>query len=289
MRLDLLPFLRCPSGCTGDLIVCGTPDGDQILTGALTCPQCHLVNPIQQGIARLLPTDIADYPTEAPADKPEDAAIALKRAEMACRDDQVEEYDRMWYLTLYGFVEIPMTLAMLSPAQDHVILEAGCGTGRMTQAFAGRCDRLIAADFSWESLKVCQEKMLRAGVTNIDYIQADICRLPLKHSSVDRAASCGVLEHIPTPESRQEAIRDINRVLKPGGVLALSAYNHTLLMRLLGDREGKHAGRIYYHRFDREELRDLLSTAFNVDTITGALVYYLVARCRKSMEAERYA
>ncbi len=211
----------------------------------------------------------------------EDEAIKRKRSEMRARDEQTEDYDRMWYLNLFGLLEVPATLRHLNLSSEHTLLEAGCGTGRMTGQFARRCKRLVSVDYSWKSLKSCRTKLQRRGIKSVDLIQADICHLPFREQAFDRVVSCQVLEHIPTPASRQAAICDLARVLRPGGNLAISAYQYSLMMRLFGRKEGEHAGGIYFYRFEREELRRLLSSAFEVRSMTGALVYHYIARCVK--------
>jgi ubiquinone/menaquinone biosynthesis C-methylase UbiE/uncharacterized protein YbaR (Trm112 family) len=313
MNTSLVKLLSCPS-CGGEsleLVALGRR-GDEIETGALRCA-CGRVYAIQEGIARMLPEALYDASPPPPAllkdegggacpersegMKDEDGqihpssfilhpsdgeAVAHKRSEMRARDEQVGEYDRMWHLNLFGRIEIPVTLHQLSLKPQHVLLEAGCGTGRMTREFASRCFHLIGADFSWESLRVSTQKLRQAGVRNVDLIQADICRLPLRACAFDRVVSCQVLEHVPTPESREKAVEEMARVLRPGGNLVLSAYRYSLLMRLFGQKEGRHAGRIYFYRFCRRELRALLSRVLTVEAITGALVYHYTARCRKT-------
>src|SRR5262249_11805280 len=178
-------------------------------------------------------------------------------------------------------IEIPITLAQMNLRPDDVLLEAGCGTGRMTPTFARRCRSLLAVDFSLESLRVCRSKLERAGVTNADLIQADVCALPFRSDLFSKVVSCQVLEHIPTPESRARMVAELARVARGGGRVVLSAYQHSLFPRLFGQKEGAHDGGIYYYRFHRRELRDLLADALEVQGVTGALVYHYLARCRK--------
>jgi ubiquinone/menaquinone biosynthesis C-methylase UbiE/uncharacterized protein YbaR (Trm112 family) len=281
MRPETLSFLCCPSGCAEAL--CLTSDetaGEEILQGALHCPVCGKSYPIQNGIARMLPNFLAEpEPAPVPLDSVE---IERKRSEMAARDAQVEDYDRMRGLELFGkYWEIPSTLAELNPAANDVLLEAGCGTGRMTPSFADRCKTHIAVDFSLESLRVCQRKLEKAGITNVALIQADICALPLKEGVFDRVVSCGVLEHVPTVESRARMIAELARVAKGGSPVVISAYYHNLFTRLFGEKEGAHAGGIYFFRYDRRELNQALTPSLTVERITGKLLYYYLARCRK--------
>ena len=66
MRTDLLDILACPV-CRGTLTLQAetiapddAPDAGEVLTGALTCPVCPEVYPINEGIPNLLPPDLRD-------------------------------------------------------------------------------------------------------------------------------------------------------------------------------------------------------------------------------------
>lgn len=263
-------LLRCVNGCDSPL----AQNHD-----SLSCPSCSRDYPIKDGIIRMLPNSLCGG-QEGSVSSDEHADVR-KRSEMKARDAQVGDYDRMWYLNLFGAIEIPMTLGYLSPEPHHTMLEAGCGTGRMTRSFAERCDQLVSIDFSLESLKVNARKLHHHGVKNVLLVQADLCRLPFKTNAFDRVVSCQVLEHIPTPRSREAAVGELARVLDSGGTLVLSAYQHSLLTKLFGQKEGEHEGGIPFFRFERAELRALLERELKVEHITGKLVYHYTACCRK--------
>lgn len=276
MTTKLVEILRCPMGCGSRLdLSVRRQVGDDVRTGELTCGACGVAFPIERGIARLLPPDLR-------AAQAADAVTTKKRSEMKARDAQAKHYDQMWYLTLYGRVEIPMTLRQLQPLPQYRLLEGGCGTGRMTAAFAESCSELVSIDFSWKSLTACAAKLRLGKVRNVDLVQADLCRLPFAPECFDGVASCGVLEHIPSDDSRSAAVGQLTHVLKPGGRLVLSAYNHSLWTRLFDRREGEHPGGIYYYRFTKADLTDLLSRSIQVLRVSSALVYYHLATCLKA-------
>lgn len=246
------------------------------MEGELRC-SCGRSYPVEQGIARLLPEQLGAATGSA------DDAERWKRSEMRARDEQAGAYDRMWHLALFGLAEVPLTLRYLQPRASDVVLEAGCGTGRMTTACASRCHRLVAVDFSMESLRLNAAKLHKNGVRNVTLLQADICRLPFRDGVFTRLVSCQVLEHVPTEQSRKAAVGEFARVLSAGGKAAVSAYQYNLLMRLMRARSGAHAGGIFYHRFRRPELCALLSEGLRVERMTGALVYHYLARCTKEV------
>ena len=264
MLPSLLPLLTSPE--TGESLTLNVRQraGEEIVDGNLTDDTGHIY-PIQDGIPRLLPHQLRD----------------AQISEIAARDAQVGDYDRMAFLNLFGKVEIPLTRRALGAQKSDILLEAGCGTGRMTRQLSPAVRELIAMDFSFESLRVNRRKLQMAGVTNVHLIQGDLCRLPFADGVFDRIVSCQVLEHIPGPEARAAAVADLSRVLQPGGTLILSAYQHSLLTRTFGEKEGMHDGGIPFFRFTRAELRETLGAHFAVHSITGALVYLYLARCSR--------
>lgn len=273
MRRVTAPLLRCPTGCSNSLqIRSAKEEAGRILTGTLHCKDCGGEYVIEQGIARMLPREMQSGRATGDAGR--------KQTEMKARDAQAAAYDRMLGLRLFGVFELPATMRRVHVGSSHTMLEAGCGTGRMTRAFAAHCSSLVAVDFSWESLLSCRRKLAAAGVQNVDLIQADLCRMPLADGVFHRVASCQVLEHIPSEQARAEMVRQLARVAAPDARIVVSAYQHSVLTRAFDRKEGEHEGGIYYYRFAKKELRALLATAMQVDSVSGSLVYHYMATCR---------
>ncbi|MBV9851873.1 MAG: methyltransferase domain-containing protein [Armatimonadetes bacterium] len=239
--------------------------GEEIWEGCLTDAAGHRY-PVEKGIPRLLPGSLLD----------------AQRSEIAARDAQVRDYDRMAFLRLFGEVEIPLTRRALAARPSDRVLEAGCGTGRMTRRLAERTGDLVAVDFSFESLRANRKKLRGGGLGHVPLVQADLCHLPFAPGTFDRVVSCQVLEHVPGDSARRRAVSELARVARPGGTLALSAYKHSLWTRAFARKEGAHNGGIPFFRFTRRELRALLSEGFEVQSMTGVLVYIYLARCRKT-------
>jgi len=265
MLPSLLPLLASPETGGPLKLTVRERAGEDVVDGSLTddAGQVYL---IQDGIPRLLPREMLD----------------AQKSEIAARDAQVGDYDRMAFLNWFGKVEIPLTRRALGPLPTDLLLEAGCGTGRMTAILSQSVREMAAIDFSFESLRVCRRKLLAAGVGNVHLVQADLCRLPFAECAFDRIVSCQVLEHVPGPEARAAAVGSLSHVLKPGGTLALSAYKHSLLTRAFAQKEGRHDGGIPFFRFTQSEMRETLATHFTVHSITGALVYLYLAKCSKT-------
>lgn len=263
MRHALLPLLISPDDGTPLTLTVTAQTGEEIVTGTLTDGGGRRY-PLEDGIPRLLPG----------------ALLEAQKSEIAARDAQVEAYDAMTFLNLFGRFEIPLVLRHLQPQKSDRLLEAGCGTGRMTPTLAGCVRELVAIDFSFESLRVNRKKLQAAGISHAALVQADLCHLPFAPAVFDRIVSCQVLEHVPGEAARRAAVADLARVAKSQAPLVLSAYQHSLLTRLFGKKEGEHDGGIPFFRFTRPEFRDTLATGFHVRSVTGALVYLFLARCQ---------
>lgn len=101
--------------------------------------------------------------------------------------------------------------------EGKVALEIGCGVGRMTRSFARRFARTFAMDISEEMLRRGQD--LSPEVANITWVHGNGSDLSAVESeSVEFAFSYIVLQHVPTSDLVLGYVREMLRVLRPGGV-----------------------------------------------------------------------
>ena len=103
------------------------------------------------------------------------------------------------------------------------ILDAGCGAGRhLCEAFRGNGIDVVGIDLKWEDLEKTRSFLcLMSAECNGRWLvsQGDVTRLPFKDEAFDAVICSEVLEHIP---DNQAAVRELVRVLKDGGPLAVS-------------------------------------------------------------------
>lgn len=288
LRRELLSLLTCPE--TGDTLSGWDGTAPE---GRLTTPagRCY---PVEDGIPNLLPDALRAIPDKpllaAARTESDETESAQMRSEMAARDAQAADYDRMLGLRLFTAVEVPLTLYYLRPEPSHLMLEGGCGTGRMTAAFARRVRGLVCVDFSRESIRAARSKLPAALRARTLFVQADLSQLPLRSGSFDRVGSFGVYEHLPTEEARDRALGHLTRVLaarERGGRLALSAYRWGPPQSLLSEKEGHHPGGIYFVRLTMAELRARVERHLVVGGGTEALLYYHLLWGRKPVASTK--
>ncbi len=272
LRAELLSFLTCPE--TGEPL---TGWNGETNTATLTAPGSGRTYPVRDGIACLLPAALQDAAT---------IEYAEKRAEMLARDAQVGDYDAMVGLRLFTAAEVPLTLSYLRLEPAHLLLEGGCGTGRMTPFFAERVRGLVCVDFSMASLRVARGKLSPEHRAKTLFVQADLSKLPLCSAVFDRVGTFGVYEHIPTENARDRAVSELLRVLLPrehGSRFALSAYRWGAPICWNAAKEGHHDGGIYFKRFTQVELHDLLKPHLQIEKTTEVLLYYHLLWGRKHL------
>ncbi len=97
-----------------------------------------------------------------------------------------------------------------------VMVEIGCGAGRMTANFAQRYDLVLALDLSSEMLRLAQQ--IHAQKQNILWLRVGGAEFGcLASDSADFLFSYLVLQHLPSEELVFRYIREMLRVLRPGG------------------------------------------------------------------------
>jgi len=101
---------------------------------------------------------------------------------------------------------------------QQTVLDMGTGTGILASELAHLGLRVIAVDSSARMLDAARDKLEEAGLDNVELRRGNADELPLADDEVDAALAHMVLQYLPSPG---EALREMARVLRPGGSLVI--------------------------------------------------------------------
>ncbi len=103
-------------------------------------------------------------------------------------------------------------------AQDKVVLDAGCGTGKFLPVLERYAKEYIGIDLSPDQLKKAKDKSVK---DNSVFKECDLSRIDLENESVDIIVSSWVLGTIIDIDERNKCLNELKRVLKKGGKIIL--------------------------------------------------------------------
>lgn len=130
-------------------------------------------------------------------------------------DYQAPDVERFWAEGERA-VEAILAELELEPGRSDTVVEIGCGVGRLTRALTRRAEHVIAIDVSSEMLARARE--LNPELRNVTWLHGDGRSLSgVADASADGCFSHVVFQHLPEPELTLGYVREMARVLRPGG------------------------------------------------------------------------
>lgn len=136
------------------------------------------------------------------------------------RHDVDAEADAPWHRMIKARLDPPRDLA------NRRVLEIGCGRGGFASWLARHPagpHKVVACDLSPVAVAKAAGFAVEHGVTTVQWDVADILRLEQFVDEFDTVISCETIEHVPDPPL---AVRQLARVLRPGGRLFLTTPNY---------------------------------------------------------------
>src|SRR3954454_19192320 len=113
-------------------------------------------------------------------------------------------------------VDRMLSLANVQIGPGETVLDIGCGVGRLTRALAARAGHVYGLDVSREMLELAKQH--NPSLDNAEWLHGDGAGLGVVgDESVDGCFSHVVFQHIPDPEITLGYVREMGRVLRPGG------------------------------------------------------------------------
>ena len=107
----------------------------------------------------------------------------------------------------------------LRPYPAASVLDAGCGAGHASAAVAPQVREVVALDLTASMLEQVRTLAAQRGLSNVQTAHGDVESLPFEDARFDHVISRYSAHHWPNPAA---ALREIRRVLKPGGRFFLS-------------------------------------------------------------------
>jgi 2-polyprenyl-6-hydroxyphenyl methylase/3-demethylubiquinone-9 3-methyltransferase len=109
------------------------------------------------------------------------------------------------------------------------VLDVGCGGGLLSEDFARLGCDVTGIDLSLPTLTAARQHADASGL-RIRYLEGSAEQLAFDVGTFDVVCCCDVLEHVDSPDA---VIREISRVLKPGGVFFFDTINRTFKSKLV--------------------------------------------------------
>lgn len=151
--------------------------------------------------------------------------------------------DYWWFYGKYRLV-----LGLLKPwlpAYPCRIFDAGCGPGHFMELLK-QYGTIIGTDYSLERVQFCRTEHLA------ETAQADLRAVPFRSESFDLITTIDTIEHI---KEDQQALKELHRVLKPGGLLAVTVPAFMLLWGSHDENQG------HFKRYRVEEMTTMMEAA----------------------------
>jgi len=147
------------------------------------------------------------------------------------------------------------------------VLDAACGEGYGSAMLAEVARSVVGVDIDAATVAHANAKY---ALENLRFAQGDCARLPLKDDSVDLVVSFETIEH---HDRHEEMMREIRRVLRPGGVLLISSPNRPEYDKTLSEPNPFHVKELDFEEFAQLLRRHFANMAFYAQrVVSGSLI-----------------
>jgi SAM-dependent methyltransferase/uncharacterized protein YbaR (Trm112 family) len=211
VRPELLAYLVCPA--CGSLLESrpSTWDGEHVMAGVLECAACEAVYSVERGVPRM----------NVRMEGLERVAQTFSYEWKAHHEGRLENDDTLWGLTAAEdwsyFVEA--TGLKDAELEGAVVLDAGCGSGRLTRQIGEHGAAAVIGVDMIDSVDGAFE--VTRDLRNVHIVQGNIFELPVAQRAFDLVWSNGVIHHTPDARGAHAALA---RAVAPGGLLYVWVY-----------------------------------------------------------------
>jgi len=152
-------------------------------------------------------------------------------------------------------------LLALELAKGRDVLDVACGEGYGSHLLATTARTVVGVDIDAEVIRHAAEKY---RLPNLRFAQGDCAALPLESGSMDMVVSFETIEH---HDQHEAMLREIRRVLRPGGLLVISSPNRPVYDETLAEPNPFHVKEL-----DETEFLGLLRAHFPQVALYGQRV-----------------
>ncbi|HMA83209.1 MAG TPA: class I SAM-dependent methyltransferase [Candidatus Thermoplasmatota archaeon] len=168
---------------------------------------------------------------------------------------------------------------------DKICADLGCGNGRHLLPLAVKAKKAFGFDISHNLLAITEKMLKQHQIKNAELVQGDLVHLPFQSNIFDAIIYIAALHNIKQKKNRLQSLKEVNRVLNPGGKALISVWNRDQdrFKQKKFQQQLKEPGDIliywrqhnlniprFYHLYQKQELRDDLEQAnFTIQTLKG--------------------
>lgn len=142
------------------------------------------------------------------------------------KEDPASWYDLVWKVALEFWYEL---LEQLAPGKN--MLECGCGSAKVSQYMALRGYQCTMLDYSEQAIQLAKANFHALSLDGT-FALGDVNELDLAGNQFDVVYSGGVLHHF---EDFERPIKEMVRVLKPGGLFAANVVPNKFSCQTIAD------------------------------------------------------
>lgn len=147
-------------------------------------------------------------------------------------DEIAVDYDKLNHIMTLGIDRVwrKKLVRMLMPVKKRKILDIATGTGDLAFDIIKKHPAMIhGIDFSEKMIRICQQKIIKHQLEgSFTCEQADVMKMPFENNSFDGATIAFGFRNF---DNREQALKEIQRILKPGGVFIVLDFFKSGLVR----------------------------------------------------------
>jgi ubiquinone/menaquinone biosynthesis C-methylase UbiE len=157
-----------------------------------------------------------------------------------------------WVIKLFNWMNLNNFKSYFN--KDSLILEVGCGEGKMSRWLSENGFKIEAIDISKEAIDIAKKQNSR-----VNYVCGNVFALKRENNYYNEVYSLHVMEHI---ENVEDSLKEIYRILKKEGKLVIRIPNSDSLEAKLAGKKWFHWDEPYHkHHWTCSEFKNILLKA----------------------------